>query len=186
MDHEIGGKRGLFLTSYLCICKAPSQCKVPTNPFEDISEALFFLIRAHTPSPVPLAGYPSLPYAFRLWRLHQSLILHSPQLLEHQLCLDFFWCEDQQALSPSLQGSLSVYSLLKMSQCINFHRVAGEREGTSFHQNFPLSSSAIQKEGPKSYIWSVHFFVYPALPKIMGEVASPDPSSLIETKITLY
>lgn len=72
-----------------------------------------------------------------------------------------------------------------MPQCINFHGATGEREGMSSPWNFPLSSSTIQKEGYESYIWSVHFFVYPALPKIMGEVASPDPASLIETKITL-
>lgn len=100
-------------------------------------------------------------------------ILYGCHLLECcWLCLDFF-SGRSSPLSPQSSGELSV---LEMPQCISLHR------GLSSHQNFPFTSTTYKKS-PESSIWSVHFFIYPALPHTMGEVPSPDPACLIEPQI---
>ena len=93
-------------------------------------------------------------HASWLWWMHSSLHLTHPPPVGAPASPGLVQCENQPTLSLSLQGSRAF-------------TVGEKRPRSSAYTEgcLPLGLSTTQREGPKSSIWSVHFFVYSSLQK---------------------
>lgn len=131
------------------------QCKALLNLFKGTSEALCFLRRTRAP-PLHLLLWLAVPscHAPWLWWMHWSLHLTQPPPAGAPASPGLVQCENQPILSLSLQGS--------RASTVNEKR---PRASAYTEGRLPLGLSTTQREGPKSSIWSVHFFVYLSLQK---------------------